>query len=51
MGSGGGFRALMAYSGAFKALQQAGVLDTACYVAGLSGSAWYGNFFGKVTDR
>ncbi|GFO49455.1 phospholipase a2 [Plakobranchus ocellatus] len=39
IGSGGGFRAMTAYSGAFSALAQLGVLDMTTYVAGLSGSA------------
>lgn len=41
IGSGGGFRAMTAYSGAFSALAQLGVLDMTTYVGGLSGSAWY----------
>ncbi|BFZ20501.1 hypothetical protein BsWGS_23540 [Bradybaena similaris] len=41
IGSGGGFRALTAYSGVMSALSELGVLDMAMYVGGLSGSAWY----------
>ncbi|XP_066532825.1 cytosolic phospholipase A2 [Hoplias malabaricus] len=41
LGSGGGFRAMVAFSGAMKALYESGVLDCTTYVAGLSGSTWY----------
>ncbi|XP_055934812.1 cytosolic phospholipase A2-like isoform X3 [Argiope bruennichi] len=41
IGSGGGFRAMTALSGAMKALADTKLLDCATYVAGLSGSAWY----------
>uniref|UniRef100_A0AAR2KQ66 Phospholipase A2 n=1 Tax=Pygocentrus nattereri TaxID=42514 RepID=A0AAR2KQ66_PYGNA len=41
VGSGGGFRAMVAFSGVMKALYESGVLDCATYVAGLSGSTWY----------
>ncbi|XP_032814459.1 cytosolic phospholipase A2 isoform X2 [Petromyzon marinus] len=41
LGSGGGFRAMTAMAGVFKALQESGVLDCTTYVAGLSGSSWY----------
>ncbi|XP_067145479.1 cytosolic phospholipase A2-like [Centruroides vittatus] len=41
LGSGGGFRAMTALSGVFKALSDTGILDCITYVAGLSGSAWY----------
>lgn len=40
-GSGGGFRAMVGFSGVMKALYESGVLDCATYVAGLSGSTWY----------
>lgn len=40
VGSGGGFRAMVAFSGVMKALYDSGVLDCATYVAGLSGSTW-----------
>ncbi|KAI4828209.1 hypothetical protein KUCAC02_022317 [Chaenocephalus aceratus] len=40
-GSGGGFRAMIGFSGVMKALFESGVLDCATYVAGLSGSTWY----------
>uniref|UniRef100_A0A3P8WHJ5 Phospholipase A2 n=1 Tax=Cynoglossus semilaevis TaxID=244447 RepID=A0A3P8WHJ5_CYNSE len=40
-GSGGGFRAMVAFSGVMKALFESGVLDCVTYVAGLSGSTWY----------
>lgn len=39
-GSGGGFRAMVGFSGVMKALYESGVLDCATYVAGLSGSTW-----------
>lgn len=39
-GSGGGFRAMVAFSGVMKALFESGVLDCVTYVAGLSGSTW-----------
>ncbi|KAL6486020.1 hypothetical protein MHYP_G00054120 [Metynnis hypsauchen] len=41
VGSGGGFRAMVAFSGVMKALYESGVLDCATYIAGLSGSTWY----------
>uniref|UniRef100_A0A3B4CMG8 Phospholipase A2 n=1 Tax=Pygocentrus nattereri TaxID=42514 RepID=A0A3B4CMG8_PYGNA len=41
VGSGGGFRAMVGFSGVMKALYESGVLDCATYVAGLSGSTWY----------
>uniref|UniRef100_A0A8C9VXH8 Phospholipase A2 n=1 Tax=Scleropages formosus TaxID=113540 RepID=A0A8C9VXH8_SCLFO len=41
VGSGGGFRAMVGFSGVMKALHESGVLDCATYVAGLSGSTWY----------
>ncbi|NP_001080867.1 cytosolic phospholipase A2 isoform X1 [Xenopus laevis] len=41
LGSGGGFRAMIGFSGVMKALYESGVLDCATYVAGLSGSTWY----------
>lgn len=41
LGSGGGFRAMTAYSGVFSALVDSKILDMATYVCGLSGSAWY----------
>ncbi|CAL1594458.1 unnamed protein product [Knipowitschia caucasica] len=40
-GSGGGFRAMVGFSGVMKALFESGLLDCATYVAGLSGSTWY----------
>lgn len=40
IGSGGGFRAMVAYSGVFNALKKSGILDVTSYVAGLSGSSW-----------
>ena len=39
-GSGGGFRAMYSISGAFETLEKSGLLDTALYVVGLSGSTW-----------
>lgn len=41
MGSGGGFRALTAFSGAMVALEETKVLDCVSYVASLSGSSWF----------
>jgi hypothetical protein len=41
LGSGGGVRALIAYSGACKALQQLGLLDCIMFIASLSGSSWW----------
>ncbi|XP_069497488.1 cytosolic phospholipase A2 [Ambystoma mexicanum] len=41
LGSGGGFRAMVGFSGVMKALFQSGVFDCATYLAGLSGSTWY----------
>ncbi|XP_051724394.1 cytosolic phospholipase A2 isoform X2 [Ctenopharyngodon idella] len=41
VGSGGGFRAMVGFSGVMKALYESGVLDCATYTAGLSGSTWY----------
>lgn len=40
VGSGGGFRAMVGFSGVMKALYESGVLDCATYMAGLSGSTW-----------
>uniref|UniRef100_A0A4W4FSY8 Phospholipase A2 n=1 Tax=Electrophorus electricus TaxID=8005 RepID=A0A4W4FSY8_ELEEL len=41
LGSGGGFRAMVGFSGVMKALFESGVLDCVTYIAGLSGSTWY----------
>ncbi|XP_063057325.1 cytosolic phospholipase A2 isoform X2 [Engraulis encrasicolus] len=41
VGSGGGFRAMVGFSGVMKALYESGVLDCTTYIAGLSGSTWY----------
>ncbi|CAH2312739.1 cytosolic phospholipase A2 isoform X1 [Pelobates cultripes] len=41
LGSGGGFRAMVGFSGVLKALYESGVLDCVTYIAGLSGSTWY----------
>uniref|UniRef100_A0A4W3JVC3 Phospholipase A2 n=1 Tax=Callorhinchus milii TaxID=7868 RepID=A0A4W3JVC3_CALMI len=41
LGSGGGFRAMVGFSGVIKALEESGVFDCATYIAGLSGSTWY----------
>lgn len=40
LGSGGGFRAMVGFSGVMKALYESGILDCATYIAGLSGSTW-----------
>lgn len=45
LGSGGGFRAMVGFSGVMKALYESGVLDCVTYVAGLSGSTWYEKIF------
>ncbi|KAK6194956.1 hypothetical protein SNE40_000480 [Patella caerulea] len=41
IGSGGGFRAMTAFSGVFKALINTGILDCTTYAGGLSGSSWF----------
>uniref|UniRef100_UPI00398F5B2B cytosolic phospholipase A2-like n=1 Tax=Pristiophorus japonicus TaxID=55135 RepID=UPI00398F5B2B len=41
LGSGGGFRAMVGFSGVMKALMESGVFDCSTYVTGLSGSTWY----------
>ena len=41
MTSGGGFRAMIAYCGAFKAMHEAGIIDTVTYISALSGSSWW----------
>jgi len=41
MGSGGGYRAMVGYSGAIRALKEMGVFDCATYTVGLSGSTWF----------
>ena len=41
MGSGGGYRAMVGYSGAIRALKEIGVFDCATYTVGLSGSTWF----------
>ncbi|XP_014668727.1 PREDICTED: cytosolic phospholipase A2-like [Priapulus caudatus] len=41
LGSGGGFRAMVAFSGVFDALTECGILGVTTYAAGLSGSSWY----------
>ncbi|XP_069088098.1 cytosolic phospholipase A2 [Pleurodeles waltl] len=41
LGSGGGFRAMVGFSGVMKALFHSGVVDCVTYLAGLSGSTWY----------
>ena len=40
LGSGGGFRAMTAFSGVMAALVDTRILDMVTYTAGLSGSAW-----------
>jgi len=40
LGSGGGFRALVALSGVCTALHDEGIIDCLAYMAGLSGSSW-----------
>ncbi|KAK9468214.1 acyl transferase/acyl hydrolase/lysophospholipase [Lipomyces arxii] len=39
-GSGGGYRAMIASSGYFNAMQTSGLFDCLTYVAGVSGSTW-----------
>lgn len=41
MTSGGGFRAMIAYCGAYKAMEDAGIIDCVTYLTALSGSSWY----------
>ncbi|KAK3087155.1 hypothetical protein FSP39_002429 [Pinctada imbricata] len=41
IGSGGGFRAMSAYSGVWSALVDSRIMDMVTFAAGLSGSAWY----------
>ena len=40
MTSGGGFRAMIAYCGAYKAMHDSGIMDTVTYISALSGSSW-----------
>jgi len=40
MTSGGGFRAMNAYCGVFKALEESGLIHCLTYMAALSGSSW-----------
>ena len=40
MTSGGGFRAMIAYCGAYKAMHDSGIIDTITYISALSGSSW-----------
>ncbi len=40
MGSGGGYRALVGFTGAIAALDELGVFDCVTYTVGLSGSTW-----------
>ena len=41
LGSGGGFRAMIALCGVFKALKDSGIFEMCMYIAGLSGSTWF----------
>lgn len=41
MTSGGGFRAMIAYCGAYKAMEDVGLIDCVTYTSALSGSSWY----------
>lgn len=41
IGSGGGFRAMVGFSGVINALYKSKLLDCVTYVGGLSGSTWY----------
>ncbi|XP_043225707.1 cytosolic phospholipase A2-like [Amphibalanus amphitrite] len=41
LGSGGGFRAMIALCGVFKALKDSGIIEMCMYIAGLSGSTWF----------
>ena len=41
MTSGGGFRAMIAYAGVFRALVKLGLIDCTTYLSALSGSSWY----------
>ena len=40
MTSGGGFRAMIAYGGAYKAMEDSGLIDCVTYTSALSGSSW-----------
>lgn len=51
VGSGGGFRAMVGFSGVMKGLYESGVLDCATYIAGLSGSTWSVNYSSVYTMR
>lgn len=42
MTSGGGFRAMIAYAGAYRAMARLGIVDAVTYIAALSGSSWSG---------
>lgn len=50
LGSGGGFRAMVAMSGAMRALHASGVLDCTTYLATLSGASWYVSFLYSQPD-
>ncbi len=41
LGSGGGYRALIAFVGVLKALEDSKMLDCATYLSSLSGSSWW----------
>ncbi|GAB1603689.1 cytosolic phospholipase A2-like isoform X2 [Argonauta hians] len=41
IGSGGGFRAMVGFSGVISALKKSKILDSVTYLGGLSGSSWY----------
>ncbi|TKC49334.1 hypothetical protein EI555_021503, partial [Monodon monoceros] len=45
LGSGGGFRAMVGFSGVMKALYESGILDCATYIAGLSGSTYMSTLY------
>lgn len=50
LGSGGGFRAMIAFAGVFKALVDSQILDCVSYTAGLSGSTWYMSYLYSHPD-
>ena len=40
MTSGGGFRAMIAFCGVYKAMEDVGLIDCITYTSALSGSSW-----------
>ncbi|XP_065340646.1 cytosolic phospholipase A2-like [Cloeon dipterum] len=50
LGSGGGIRAMVGFSGAYTALHDLGILDCVTFAAALSGSTWYLSFLYSHPD-